>query len=98
MALPSEYMSPKEFADHMGMDVNRVRNELRQDAEREIKKYPFAIAIQNEKTGTWIYRIHRQRFQKWERGELADIGQIASLVAEKVIEHLQDETGIITIR
>ena len=69
-SLPDNYMLPAELAKKMGVGHEFMCNELRLDAGREHKKYPFADAIRNEKTGTWSYRVHRKRFERWENGEL----------------------------
>lgn len=92
--LPDEYMTPAELAKRMGLGVQQMTNELRRDSKREIKQYPFAVSIYNEDTRTWQYRIHKGRHELWEQGKLMDSGQMAALVAQKVIEHLQGDAAM----
>lgn len=66
--LPKEFMLPAELAKRLGMGILQVRSILHQDTERDVKVFPFAFSLKNEETGTWQYRIHRQRFEAWERG------------------------------
>ena len=90
--LPKEYMLPAELAGLMGRRLEFMCDELRRDATREHKQYPFATAICNSETGTWSYRIHRKRFEQWNKG--ADmpfsIDQLAEMVADKILKRLSE--------
>ena len=87
-----DFMPVPEFARRMGKSATWAMCELRKDAEREQKTYPFAIATRNAKTRTWSYRINRGQFERWFAGGVGepelDMERLADLVAERVVARL----------
>lgn len=64
------WMTTAELAEALNMSMSTVTSELQRDAQlpRKERFYVFANPNRSKDTGTWNYRIHRKRFERWNDG------------------------------
>lgn len=87
--MATDRMSVHQLAKALGKRPEWVTDELRRDAERAVKHWPFATSKRSD-SGRWSYVINFSQFQKWQAGDaiVFDYERLAEMVANKIMEKM----------